>query len=1082
MVASDGTTGDALVEAQPATLGLIARVIVASARHRVLTIIGVAALALWGLYAVRQVPVDAIPDLSDVQVIVYTDWQGRSPTLVEDQITYPIVTSLESAPKVRYVRGQSLFGQSFVNVIFEEGTDLYWARSRVLEYLSAAQGQLPAGVSPRLGPDATGVGWVYEYALVDTSGAHDLADLRTIQDYSLRYALASVPGVAEVASLGGRIRQYQITVDPVKLVAFGISVTDVVTAVQASNQDVGGGTVEVAGFQQIVRGRGYVQSPADLESIPLRLGPGGVPVRVRDVGTVALGPDWDRGIGELNGIGETVGGIVIMRSGEDALRVIDAAKARLESLKASLPPGVSIVPVYDRSDLIRRAVHTLSRTLIEELVVVSLVIMAFLLHLRSALVPIIALPIAVLLAFIPMMQSHLTANIMSLGGIAVAIGAMVDASIIMIENIHRRLAEEQSAGRGQDRLGVMIRAMQEVGPSLFFALMVITISFLPVFTLEGTEGRLFKPLAFTKTYSMGFAALLAITLIPALATLLIRGRMRSEQANPLNRWLIVGYEPVVRGVVRHPYLVMGAALASMLLTVPAFLRLESEFMPPLNEGSILYMPTAMPGISISSAESVLQSMDRQIKSFPEVASVFGKMGSATSATDPAPLSMVETVIRLKPESEWPPGMTQEALIQAMDRTLQYPGMPNIWWMPIQTRTEMLATGIRSALGIKLFGPTQDAIEEAGTAIERALLADPRTHAATRSAFAERLGGGYYLDFTVKREEASRYGLTVQDVQQVIQSAVGGETISQTVEGRARFPISVRYGRDFRSDQQALQRVLVTTRTGAQIPLAQLADIAFTLGPDMVRSESGQLEGFVFIDVTGQGIPDYVAIADKVIGQTIAFPPGVRMEWTGQYEHFEHAKARLRIVVPLTLFIVIMLLYFNTRSAVETAIVMLAVPFSLIGAVWLLYLLSYKVSVAVWVGLIALAGLDAETGVVMLLYLMISFRRHQAAGLLNSARDLEDAIVEGAARRIRPKLMTVMTLVIGLAPVMWSMGTGADVMKRIAAPMVGGIVTSFLLELTVYPAVFAIWKRRAVAASRRSEPATGSARPQPPQSA
>ncbi len=1050
--------GNAGGDDQAARAGPIARLIAVSARNRVLTLAIVLALALWGVVSIRHAALDAIPDLSDVQVIVFTEWQGRSPTLVEDQITYPIVSSLVSAPHVKYVRGQSFFGLSFVNVIFEDGTDLYWARSRVLEYLAGAQGRLPAGVSPVLGPDATGVGWVYEYALVDTSGRHDLAELRALQDYSLRYAVGSVPGVAEVASVGGRIKEYQVNLDPVKLAAAGVSVAEVAEAVRRSNQDVGGRVLEVASFEQVVRGRGYVTAPEDLESIPLKLGPHGVPVRVRDVGTVAIGPAWDRGIAELDGVGETVGGVVVMRSGENALAVIDAVKRRLDEARPSLPAGVRIVPVYDRSELIERALHTLRTTLIEEMAVVSLVILAFLLHVRSALVPIIALPIAVVLAFVPMVAQHLTANIMSLGGVAVAIGAMVDASIIMVENVHRRLEEWERGDRALPREAVMVRAMQEVGPSLFFALLVITISFLPVFTLEGTEGRLFRPLAFTKTYAMGCSALIAVTLIPALATLAIRGRIRAEREQPINRWLVAGYAPVVRAVVRRPWIPVAIALAAMAATVPAFLALQSEFMPPLNEGTILYMPTAIPGMSVTEATAILQSMDRKLRSFPEVASVFGKMGSADTATDPAPLSMVETVVALKPESQWRTGMTYDRLVAEMDRAMQYPGMPNIWWMPIQTRTEMLATGVRSALGIKLFGPTQQAIEAAGTAIERALQDDARTQAATRSVYAERLGGGYYLDFTVRREAASRYGLTVADVQDAIQVAIGGETVSQAVEGRARFPISVRYNRDFRSDLDALKRVLVPTRTGAQVPLAELAELSFQLGPDMVRSEGGSLEGFVFIDVAGQGIPDYVGAARRVIADRVQLPAGVRLEWTGQYEHYQHAKARLMLVVPLTLFIVFLLLYLNTRSVTESAIIMLAVPFSLIGAVWLLWILSYKLSVAVWVGLIALAGLDAETGVVMLLYLLIAHRQRQAAGRLSTARDLEDAIVEGAARRIRPKLMTALTLLIGLLPVLASTGTGADVMKRIAAPLVGGIVSSFLLELAVYPAIFAWWKR------------------------
>jgi len=1040
-------------------VGLVARLIAYCANNPLLTILIVAALSGWGYYSLRSVPLDAIPDLSDTQVIILTEWPGRSPDLVEDQITYPLSTSLLAAPNVEFVRGQSFLGLSFVYVIFEDGTDIYWARSRVLEYLNSMGSRLPEGVSPTIGPDATGVGWVFQYALVDRTGAHSLADLRSIQDWNLRYWLEGVEGVAEVASVGGFVKQYQITLDPLKLRAYGLALADITEAVKRSNIEVGAGVVEVAGHEQFIRGRGYIQSLDDIGLIPLKLGDGGVPVYVRDVADVQLGPDMRRGLAELNGEGEVAGGIVVMHYGENALNVIRRVKERIEETKSSLPPGVEIVVAYDRSELILRAIDTLRRTLIEEMIIVSVVIAVFLLHVRSALVPILCLPIATLLAFIPMAQQHLTANIMSLGGIAVAIGAMVDASIVLIENVHKRLETWESAGRPGPRRAVTIRAMQEVGPSIFFSLLVITVSFLPVFTLQATEGRLFRPLAFTKTYSMGFAAILAVTLTPALAVLFIRGRVLREDRNPINRVLIALYTPVVRFVVWARWFVVVAAIAAMAATAPVILKFGFEFMPPLNEGAILYMPTALPGMSITEATTILQSMDRQLKQFPEVKSVFGKVGRSETATDPAPMSMVETVVVLKPENEWRPGLTYEALIDEMDQKLQYPGMPNIWWMPVQTRTEMLATGIRSALGIKVFGRTLEEIEHTAIAIEGALKEDPRTAPFTRSAFAEREAGGYFLDFTVDRARAARYGLRVQDVTDALETAVGGMNVTQVLRGRERYSVNVRYARDFREDPEELARVLVDTPSGAQVPMSAVADIAFNTGPPIVRSEDGQLVGYVFVDVARRGIADYVADARKVVAERVTLPPGAGVEWAGQFRYYERAMARLKVVAPATLAIVFLLLYLNTRSLVETTIVLLAVPFSLIGAVWLLYLLEYNISVAVAVGLIALAGLDAETGVIMLLYLTLAHRRRAEEGRLQNFADLREAIVEGAAQRIRPKLMTVLTTFIALAPIMVSEGTGADVMKRIAAPMVGGLATSFLLELTVYPAIFAIWKRR-----------------------
>jgi Cu(I)/Ag(I) efflux system membrane protein CusA/SilA len=1035
--------------------GFIGRVIAGSARHRLLTLLFVGGLAAWGYYAMTHGPLDAIPDLSDIQVIVFTEWPGQSPDIIEDQITYPISTTLLSAPKVKFVRGQSFFGLSFVYVIFEDGTDMYWARSRVLEYLNEVQGAMPEGVTPTLGPDATGVGWVFEYALVDKTGNLDLQQLRSLQDWNLRYALESVPGVAEVASVGGFVKQYQVTVDPNKLLAHKIALRQVIHAVRESNQEVGGRVLEISGHEQMVRGRGYVKTKEDLELVPLTVNERGAPVYIKDVAEVKLGPEMRRGLADLDGEGEVVGGIVVMRYGENALEVIHAVKERLAEIESSLPEGVEIVVTYDRSGLIEASIETLRRTLMEEMIVVSVVIFLFLLHARSALIPIITLPLGVLLAFIPMYYQNLTINIMSLGGIAVAIGAMVDAAIIIVENIHKKLERWSENGTAGRRLDAIVEAMQEVGPSIFFSLLVIMVSFMPVFTLEAVEGRLFKPLAFTKTYSMAFAALLSVTLTPALAALFIRGKIRGEEKNPFNRWLVAAYAPVVRWVVRFRKTAILVAALLMLATVPAYLQLGSEFMPPLNEGAILYMPTAPPGMSITEAAQILQTMDRQLAQFPEVERVFGKMGRARTATDPAPIGMVESVIMLKPKDEWREGLTWDDLIAEMHQELNYPGMPNIWWMPIQTRIEMLSTGIRSQLGIKVFGDDLGEIEKTAVAIEKAVAEVP----GTRSAFAERSTGGFFLDVTVNRREAGRLGLRVQDVNDVVLTAIGGMNVSETVEGRERYPINVRYAREFRDHPEALKRVLVATPAGAQVPLNQVAELEFVTGPPMIRSEDGKLVGFVFVDLAGRPIADYVEDAKEVVAQEVSLPSGTRIEWAGQFTYLERAKERLKIVVPITLLIVFILLYLNTQSIAETGIVLLAVPFSLVGAIWLLWLLDYNMSIAVWVGLIALAGLDAETGVVMLLYLNLAHRRWKNEGRLRSWEDLRESIVEGAARRIRPKLMAVLTTMVGLVPVMWSTGTGADVMKRIAAPMVGGLVSSFALQLTVYPALFAMWKKR-----------------------
>jgi Cu(I)/Ag(I) efflux system membrane protein CusA/SilA len=1034
---------------------MIERLIAFCARQRILTVAAVLVAAGFGIAAVLRTPLDAIPDLSDTQVIISTEWMGRSPDLIEDQVTYPIVTALRAAPGVQYVRGLSMLGDSFVYVVFKDGVDLYWARSRVVEYLASIRNRLPEGVTPQIGPDATSVGWVFEYALVDTTGAHDLAQLRSFQDWTLRYWLQGVDGVAEVAPIGGFVRQYQADLDPSRLQSYGISISEVAEAIRRSNGDVGGGVIEIAEHEHAVRGRGYIKSLADLEGVPVKLGAGGVPVFLRDVATVHFGPEPRRGIAELNGEGEVVGGIVIMRQRQNALHVIDGVKKRLAEVNASFPPGVRLIVTYDRSALIHRAVHTLRQELLQEMAIVSLIILLFLFHFRSALIPILSLPIAVLLAFIPMAAQGVTANIMSLGGIAVAIGAMVDASIIMVENVHKKIEAWEDGGRAGSREAAIIHGLQEVGHPIFFALLVITVSFLPIFTLQGTEGRLFKPLAFTKTYSMAFAALLAVTLTPALAVWFVRGRIRPEREHPISRVLTRAYAPVVRFAVRRRRTVVAVAALLLLSTVPVFLSLGSEFMPPLNEGSLLYMPTAPPGLSETEAGAVLQRMDRQLKAFPEVETVFGKIGRARTATDPAPLSMVETVITLKPEREWRKGMTWESLIAEMDREVRIPGMPNIWWMPIQTRNEMLATGVRSAVGVKVFGTDLAEIERIGVAIEDAV----RGVEGTRSAYADRLTGGRFLDFDIRREEAARYGLSVADVEEVIEAAVGGVVVTQTVEGRERYAVALRYARELRDTPEALARVLVPTPSGAQVPLQQLATLQFRTGAPMIQEEDGQLAGLVSVDVAGVPLATYVKRAQQAVAARVTLPPGYRIEWAGQFTYLQRAQARLAWVIPVTLLIVFVLLYFNMRSTAGAGIVMLAVPFSLVGAVWLVWLLGYNLSVAVWVGMIALAGLDAETGTIMLLYLDLARRDHAARGMLRDRADLTEAIVEGAAHRIRPKVMTVCAILFGLLPIMWGHGSGADVMKRIAAPMVGGVVTSFVLELLVYPAIYAWWHGR-----------------------
>ncbi|PZR74130.1 MAG: CusA/CzcA family heavy metal efflux RND transporter, partial [Chthoniobacterales bacterium] len=943
------------------------------------------------------------------------------------------------------------------------------ARSRVIEYLNSVRGSLPEGVNPVIGPDATGVGWVFEYALVDETGKHNLAELRSFQDWNLRYALESVKGVAEVASVGGFVKQYQVDLDPNKLLGYGIPLSDVVAKIKDSNSDVGGKTFEVATTEYYVRGRGYIKSVEDIENIPLKVD-NGTPIYVKNVGTVHLGGDLRRGVAELDGKGETVGGIVVMRYGENALNVIDGVKKKLEAIKSSLPEGVKVVPTYDRSTLIKNSISTLRRKLIEESIVVALVCVVFLWHLRSAFVAIITLPIAIILSFLPMLRLDLTSNIMSLGGIAIAIGAMVDSAIIMVENAHKFLEHfREEHGRepnGKERVATVIAAAKSVGRPLFFSLLVITVSFIPVFSLEAQEGRLFKPLAFTKTFSMFFAALLGVTLVPVLMTLLIRGKIRPEAKNPINRFLIWAYHPLVNFVLRFRWFTLVVAAIITLITIIPFKKLGSEFMPPLNEGTMLYMPTAVPGMSITEATKILQIQDRMLKKIPEVVTVFGKAGQAETPTDPAPLSMFETVLTLKPPDQWRPGMTWDKLTAEMNTNIKTPGMANIFWMPIQTRTEMLTTGFRTKLGIKIFGPDLGKIQEIGLQIEKALSDFPDT----RSVYAERTTGGYFLDFNIQRETAARYGLTVGNVNDVIESAIGGKTISTTVEGRERYPISVRYARDFRDDLDSLKRVLVATPTGAQVPISMLADINYKTGPPSIRDENGQLVGFVFVDITTSDLAGYVQRASAQLNKTIQYPPGYYIQWAGQFEYLQAAMKKLKVVVPLTLLIIFVLIYFNTKSVTKTFIVLLAVPFSLVGAFWLIYLLGYNMSVAVWVGIIALAGLDAETGVVMLLYLDHAWEKFRAEGRMNNFQDLHDAVIEGAVQRIRPKIMTVCAILFGLLPIMWSPATeaGADVMKRIATPMIGGIVTSAIMELLIYPVIYVIWRRRTLPIKSRED--------------
>jgi Cu(I)/Ag(I) efflux system membrane protein CusA/SilA len=1037
---------------------MIARLIAFSARNPFLIVLLIGAILGGGLWAIYHTPLDAIPDLSDVQVIVYTPWADRSPDIVEDQVTYPIVTQLLSAPKVKAVRASSFLGFSLVYVIFDDGTDLYWARSRVLEYLSGMTGRLPADAAPQLGPDATGVGWGLEYALIDRTGKHDLSQLRSLQDWQVQYQLRAVPGVAEVAPVGAFVKQYQVTLDPDKLLAFKIPVNRVVQRIRKSNQEVGGRVVEFTGTEYMVRGRGYFESPADIEQVSLGAQPDGTPIRVRDVGFVQVGPDIRRGSVDYNGQGEAAGGIVVVRFGESVYDVLQRVKQTLrDTVQPSLPEGVEVQVVYDRSQLIEHSVATLREKLIEESIIVSLVCVVFLFHFRSSLVAVFTLPLAVLLALLAMRGIGLTSNIMSLGGIAIAIGAMVDAAIIMIENAHKHIERENAKPEAErrNRTQVIIEAAGEVGPSLFFSLLVITVSFLPVFALQDQEGRLFKPLACTKTFSMFFAALLSVTVAPFLMTLLIRGRIPAEEKNPINRLLIWLYQPFARLALRFRYVMVLLAALAIAAIVPIYQRLGSEFMPPLWEETILYMPVSLPGASIETMREAIQEQDRILMKFPEVAGVFAKAGRARTATDPSPLEMVETVISLKPPDQWRPGLTPDQLEAEMDKALkrQTIGFTNAWTMPIKGRIDMLSTGIRTPLGIKVFGPDLKEVSRIGKEIEGALqMVD-----GTRSAFAERVAEGYYLDFDVQRDVIARYGLTVADVHEVIQSAVGGANVTTTIEGRERYPVNVRYGRSYRSDLWRLRRVLVETPQGAQVPLEQLADLRLTSGPASIKSEAAQLVSYVYVDFAGRDTGSYIHDARAMVEQMVKVPPGYHLEWSGSYEGMRRAGQRLLYVIPLTLLVIFVLLYLNTRSLVKVLIVFLAVPFSLVGAFLLLDVLGYHLSVAVSVGIIALAGVDAETGVVMLLYLDHAYDRERQAGHMNGLDDLEKAVLEGAVQRVRPKMMTVMAILMGLLPIMWSVGTGADVMKRIAAPMVGGVITSFILELLIYPAIYTIWK-------------------------
>ncbi|NML28992.1 efflux RND transporter permease subunit [Zoogloea dura] len=1035
---------------------MLAKIIDWSGRNRFLVLLATLFILAAGVFAVLRTPIDALPDLSDVQVIVYTEYPGQAPQVVEDQVTYPLTTAMLSVPKSKVVRGFSFFGASFVYIIFEDGTDIYWARSRVLEYLNFASGRMPKGVTPQIGPDATGVGWVYQYALLAKDKT--LAELRTIQDWYLRYQLAKAHGVAEVASIGGFVQTYQVTVDPVKLRAYGIPLMKIAQVIRDSNRDVGGRVVEMAETEYMVRGKGYLRGKDDIERLVVKADKG-TPVLIRDIARVELAPDERRGLTELNGEGEVVAGIAMARYGQNALEVIHNLKGKIAEIGPGLPEGVTVQTVYDRSELIHRAIETLKGTLIEESIIVALVCVVFLLHVRSALVAILMLPVGVLMAFIAMRLLGMNSNLMSLGGIAIAIGAMIDAAIVMIENAHKHLERLPDGHSAAERLEAMLAACKEVGPALFFSLLIITVSFLPVFTLEGQEGRLFSPLAYTKTFSMAGAAILSVTLVPVLMLLFIRGKIMPEAKNPVNRVLIWVYRPIIATVMRWKKMTIVLAVIALAVSVYPASRLGSEFMPTLNEGTLLYMPASLPGMSITKAAELMQTQDKIIKSFPEVESVFGKAGRANTATDPAPTEMFETVINLKPQAEWRPGMTTDKLISEMDKALQFPGVANAWTMPIKARTDMLSTGIRTPIGIKVFGKDLGEMEKLAKEIEAVV----KTVPGTTSAFAERITGGFYLNIEPDREQLARYGLAVGDLQDVIGSALGGEMVTTTVEGRERFGVTVRYPRELRSDPQQIAReVLVPTMGGTMVPLGQLAKVKVEKGTPGIRTENALLSAYIFVDIRDRDIGGYVADAKKAVAEQIKFPPGYYVTWSGQFEFMERAIEKMKVVIPITLLTIFLLLYLNFRRITETLIVMLSVPFALVGGVWLMWLLGYNLSVAVAVGFIALAGVAAETGVVMLIYLDHAWEAVKAtcreSGRSPNVSDLYAAVMEGAVERVRPKMMTVVAIMAGLLPIMWGTGTGSEVMSRIAAPMVGGMISSTVLTLAVIPAIYALVKQ------------------------
>jgi Cu(I)/Ag(I) efflux system membrane protein CusA/SilA len=1042
---------------------MISRVIDWCANNRFLVFTGTLLLLLAGIWSLKNIPLDALPDISDVQVIVHIPWEGQPPNIIEDQVTYPIVSTLLAAPHVKAVRAQTMFGDSYIFVVFEDGTDLYWARSRVLEYIQQLQGVLPKNVSPMIGPDATGAGWVYEYAVIDRSHRHSLAELRSLQDWYLRFQLETVPGVAEVASMGGFVRQYQVNLDPNKLRAYNIPLSTVIDRVRDSTNEVGGRVLEMAGARYMIRGLGYLRSLQDLESVPVTT-KNGTPVLIRDLGTVAFGPDIREGVVDWNGEGEVVGGIIVMRDGMNALTVIDGVKKRLAEIKPALPLGVEIVSGYDRSGLIHDSINTLQRDLLLEVAIVSFVTIAFLFHFRSALVPILALPIAVVASFIPMYFLHVSSNIMSLGGLALAIGVLIDASIVMVENGYRHLSERMASAAqsgkevsGKERKSILIGAAKQVGPAIFFSLLVILVSFLPVFLLEAQEGRMFRPLAWTKTLSVAFSSILAITLVPVLMVIFIRGHLRLESENPFSRWTQALYLPVLRFCLRYRKTTLLLNLIFLVVTFPLAWRIGSQFMPPLYEGSSIYMPTALPGISITQASTLLQEQDRIIKSFPEVESVFGAVGRSDSPTDNAPLDMYDTTIMLKPREQWRPGMTYEKLIREMDEKLQFPGLTNTWTMPVQNRLDMELTGIKTPVGLKIQGPNVEEIQQAGTQLQQILGGIPEL----RSVFAERVAEGFYINVEVNRLEAARYGLTVGDVHRAVTSGIGGENIAENVEGRQRYPINVRYSRDFRDNIEELKRVVISTPTGAQIPIAEVAKVYFSRGPAMIRDEDGLLTGYVYLDLATKDYGGFVAKADRLLREKLKLPPGYTYKWSGEYEFELRAKSRLKIIVPIVFFVIFLLLYMVFHSATEAAVLIFPTFYAMTGGLILQYWLGYNFSVAVWVGYIALFGIAVETGVVMVVYLHESLDKRLASGVPLKHEDIETAVIEGAVQRLRPKLMTVTAVLASLMPILWENGIGSDVMKPIAAPIVGGMVTSTIHVLILVPVFFAFMKERAL---------------------